>query len=97
MTPNEIRAAVIKVLRDVQSLSGRPWVELDAGDEPIGDLDGFDSLSGVEATVLVEKELGQGELGTDSLFVSEDGKRALSLGEIVLRIDSHLRSSGAKA
>jgi hypothetical protein len=96
MSLDEIQSAVLEVLRDVQTISGRSWNGLDLSAQPIGHLDGFDSLSGVEATVMVEEKLGCGDLEVDSVFVSEDGKRALSVKEIAHRISKLLTASGAK-
>src|SRR5262245_44715093 len=90
MSVDEIQAIVVDVLRDVQRLSGRRWNGIEATAKPIGSLEGFDSLSGIEATVMVEEKLGCAELGIESIFVSEDGKHALTLKEIAQRISKLL-------
>ncbi len=97
MSLDEIQTIVLDVLRDVQTLSGREWVGLDPNAEPIGQLDGFDSLCGVEATVMVEERLGCGDLDVDTVFVSRDGKRALTVKEIAQRISKLLAAKGGKA
>ena len=97
MSLDEIQAIVLEVLREVQTLSGRSWTGLDPTAKPIGHLHGFDSLSGVEATVIVEEKLGCRDLEVDSVFISEDGKRALTVREVAQRISKLLTASGAKA
>jgi len=97
MSLDEIQSAVIEVLRDVQTLSGRSWIGLAPTDKPIGDLDGFDSLSAIEATVLVEGKLDCHDLEVDSIFISEDGKRALTVKEIANRISSLLSTARGKS
>src|SRR4051812_13121139 len=94
MSIDEIQSAVFEVLREVQALCGRSWTELGPDAKPIGDLDGFESLSGVEATVIVEEKLRCGDLGIDSFFVSDDGKHALSVKEIAYRISKLLAAKG---
>jgi hypothetical protein len=85
MSKEQIRAALVAVLKQVQELSGRTWSILKPTDKPIGSLDGFDSLCSIEATVMVEQKLGVA-LGTNSVFVSDDGKQALSIEEITQRV-----------
>lgn len=97
MSPDEIQFIVLGVLRDVQTLSGRSWTGLDANESPIGHLDGFDSLCSLEATVMVEQKLGCRDLEVDSVFISEDGKRALTVKEVAQRISKLLASGGARA
>jgi len=85
MDVDQIRAAVINVLHSVQSQSGRDWVPITDGSKPIGALDGFDSLSGLEATVLLEEITGI-SFGRENIFVSEKGDAALNVGEIVTSV-----------
>lgn len=94
MTTSEIEALLVRALRDVQETSGREWSELDGDAKPIGSLDGFDSLNGVEVTVSIETELGC-SLGVDSLFVNEDGTRALTVAQIVQRVERLIDENGA--
>jgi acyl carrier protein len=93
MTEEEVRAVVLDVLQEVQNVSGREWNGLGLEAKPIGSLDGFDSLSAVEATVMMEEKLGC-KLEIQSVFVSEDGKRALTLKEISARVSKILAGSG---
>jgi hypothetical protein len=96
MSTNEIQSLVLDVLKEIQILSGRPWEGLDPSAAPIGELDGFDSLTGVEATVMIEQRLGGRDLDLESLFVSDDGKHALTVQEVAERISKLLDKSGAK-
>lgn len=95
MSPSEIQSLVLDVLKAIQIMSGRPWAGFDPNATPIGDLDGFDSLTGIEATVMIEQNLGGQDLELESLFVSEDGKQALTVTEVAERI-AKLLNSGAK-
>ncbi len=96
MTPDDLLPLILQVLKEVQELSGRPWHPLTSGTVPIGTLDGFDSLSGVEATVMIEEKLGC-TLGIDSAFVSEDGNTALTLKAVCDRVATLAASSKANA
>lgn len=93
METQEIESAIVGVLREVQTTSGRVWTDLHPGSRPLGDLDGFDSLSAVEVTVAIEQKLGC-KFGIDSIFTSEDGKQALTLAQIGERVGKMLGSQG---
>jgi acyl carrier protein len=85
-TQTQIRAAIEKVLRQVQAASGRVCPSITDTTTPIGDLDAFDSLLAVEATVLLEQELNV-TLAEGTPFISTTvKKRALTVAEIVERI-----------
>jgi acyl carrier protein len=90
---DDVQSTVLDVLREVQKLSGREWSDLAPETKPIGSLDGFDSLSAVEATVMIEEKLGC-KLDIDSVFVSDDGRRALTLKEISERLSKLLTGKG---
>lgn len=94
MTPETIQAAILEVLKEVQEVCGRQLGTLTGDEKPIGALDGFDSLCSIEATVLVEQKLGCAPLGPSSLFISEDGKRALTLQETSHRIHDLITRRG---
>lgn len=82
MEKNEVVGKVIDAVRQVQETSGRPVGNISPSTRSIGDVVGFDSLSGVEATVILSESLGH-ELPADyNAFVSKDGRRALSISEI---------------
>jgi acyl carrier protein len=85
MTPQDLVQHVCEVLAEVQGLSGYPAPTLTLDSKPIGDLPGFDSLSSIEATVLLEQKLGR-ELDSESVFISEDGRHALNVNQIAHRV-----------
>ena len=93
MTKNEIKQAVIVELQRVQSISGRVCAPIDDSTRPLLDLEGFDSLNGFEATTELEKVLGK--LGIDSVFISETGKSARTVGTIVNEIHALRAKQGA--
>jgi acyl carrier protein len=93
MTRDEVQSVIVEVLREVQQISGREWKDIDRDATPIGCLDGFDSLSAVEATVMVEQKLGC-KIEIDSVFVSDNGKRALTLREISERLSKLVPNEG---
>ena len=72
---------VIQSVVRVQEDSGRATEEIAASTRPMAETSGFDSLSGIEVTVALSQSLGQ-EIQEDNLFVSQNGKRALSISEI---------------
>lgn len=90
MSLQQIRQTILDVLKDIQTLSGRPWTELPPTAKPLCDLQGFDSICSVEATVLVEERLGGRKLKPYSVFISEDGQRALSIDEAAEHIQLQL-------
>ena len=80
MEKDVIVRQVIEAVVQVQQASGRSIEGIGPDTRPFRDVEGFDSLSGVEATVLLSDTLGR-EL-PDSVFVPEQGSRALSLAEV---------------
>jgi len=92
METKEIESVIVAVLREVQTISGREWTDLGPESRPVGDLDGFDSLSGVEVTVAIEQRL---ECKFEkSIFTSDDGTRALNLKQISDRVANIVGSKG---
>lgn len=89
MDRNQILRCLIETVIEVQELSGCAALEVNAKTRPIYDLDEFDSLRGVETTVLLAAKLkcgfkaGKGDV---NVFVSKDGRRALSVEEAVNRL-----------
>lgn len=71
MTSPEVEACLIQILHELQELSGRSTGELTNQTRPIGDLPDFDSLNGVEATVLAEERLGV-EIRANNVFVRDN-------------------------
>lgn len=93
-------AEVVSVLRDVltsiQQKSGRDIDVISGETCPIGDLDGFDSLNGVEATVELADRLGI-EISGASVFVNESGTKALSVTEVAERLNAEHARTGPSA
>ncbi|MCA9078516.1 MAG: hypothetical protein KDA93_26050 [Planctomycetaceae bacterium] len=73
--------AILEVLKSVQELSGRKVGVITAATCPIGDLDEFDSLSGVEASSMLSGRIGF-EIPGVNAFVNEKGTKALSVDQI---------------
>lgn len=72
---------IIRAVVQVQEASGRAADGIGVSTRPVGGAPGFDSLSGIEVTVALSQSLGC-ELRDDNLFVSLDGKKALSISEV---------------
>ena len=81
MEKEEVTEKLIHAIAEVQKMSGRPLEAINSATKPVGGIQGFDSLNGVEAAVILSESLGC-ELPAETLFVSEEGKRALSIDEI---------------
>lgn len=79
MNAKGIESMVVAVLKEVQEISGEDYVDIGFADKPLGTLDGFDSLKGIEVTVMIEGRLGC-EIERDSLFVWKN--RSTTLGAI---------------
>ena len=75
---------VIEAVAQVQQASGRSVEGIGPDTRPFNDVEGFDSLSGVEATMLLSETLGR-DL-PDSVFAPEQGNRVLSVNEIADRV-----------
>ena len=85
MHKNEVTKKVIKVVKDIQKMSGRTAERINSRTKPIRGIQGFDSLNGMEAAVALSESLSC-NIPPENLFVSEDGKRSLSIEEISDRI-----------
>ena len=84
MDRDDIVRQVIEVVTHVQETSGRSVGEIGPDTRPLKDLQDFDSLCGVEATVLLSDTVGR-DL-PDSVFVPQEGSRVLSINEIADRV-----------
>lgn len=93
MTKSEIASQIIQILGNVQSSSGKPAVPITGSTKPIGGLEGFDSLNGVEVTAIVSHEFGI-EISETNLLVNSEGDRALSVSEVADRVSSLLSGQG---
>ena len=81
MDKTTVMQEVVQAVVRVQETSGRAAGGIGPSTKPIGGVPGFDSLNGVEVTVSLSQSLDY-ELPEDNIFVSQDGKRALSISEI---------------
>lgn len=86
MNREDIQTKLLQAIRQVQELSGYLDAVIDVNTCPIKDLPDFDSLRGVEATIMLGGLLNCEIKGDVNLFVSENGRRALQIREIVDRI-----------
>ena len=91
MHREEVMAKVVQAVSQVQKISGRSAGNLGSTTRPIRDLAGFDSLSGIEATIELSELLGHEFPDDYNAFVSKDGRSALSVHEIAEEICSGFR------
>ena len=84
MNRDDVVRQVIEAVVEVQQASGRSAEGIGPDTRPFKDVEGFDSLSGVEATVLLSGTLGE-DL-PDSVFTSEQGSQMLSVNEVADRV-----------
>ena len=77
---NAVAVALSTVSKRLNGVSA----ELSEADRVIGGIPGFDSLCALEATVLIEVNLGF--TMPENVFINEQGTRALSVHEAVNRI-----------
>ncbi len=82
MTRKQVEAAVIGAIAEIQEMSGRECLNIDAKTIPICDVPGFDSLNGLEATVEIAGRLKMEIPNETNIFTNEAGDRALSVCEI---------------
>ena len=80
MDRDDIVRQVVRAVAQVQEASGRSAGEIGLDTRPLKDLQEFDSLCGVEATILLSEAVGR-EL-PDSVFVPQVGNRILRISEI---------------
>lgn len=85
-----ILRTIAEVVRETQDASGHPTADVVGSLRPVGDLEGFDSLLGVEATILLEQKLGV-QFSTESVFVTNH--RASTVAEIADHILEQLGAS----
>ena len=94
MNKPEIVTTVVETITKVQELSGRSSAGIGASTCPIGGVEGFDSLSGVEATIILSESMGVDLPGDYNPFISEDGTRALAISEIADGLSAHVGLRG---
>ena len=90
MDKQEIVTKVVQTLVRVQEVSGRSSAGIGASTRPVGGVEGFDSLSGVEATVMLSEYLGVDLPEDYNPFISNDRKRALSVSEIADSLSAYV-------
>lgn len=84
MNTKEIYNLVVESLEFIQEFSGQEKVPINRDTVPIGQLPGFDTLSGVELVTVMSKHMPIGK--RVRLCVSDDGKKPLSVREIVDKV-----------
>ena len=84
MNRDDVLRQVIEAVVQVQQASDRSVEGIGPATRPFKDVEDFDSLSGVEATVLLSETLGR-DL-PDSVFTPEQGDRVLSINEVADRV-----------
>lgn len=82
LTEHRVTELLAEVIREVQLASGHTTPAIETTMCPIGGIEGFDSLMSVEASVMLESRLGF-ELPVETVFISQDGSRALNVGQVV--------------
>ena len=92
MDEQEIVATVVQTVVQVQEASGRAIDGINLSTRPLRDVEGFDSLSGLEATVLLSESLGVALPDNYNPFISKDGNRALSVSEIADNLSIYIAS-----
>ncbi|MXY21873.1 MAG: hypothetical protein F4Y49_11130 [Dehalococcoidia bacterium] len=92
MDKQQIVDKVVQTVAEIQEASGRSAVGIGLSTRPVGGLEDFDSLNGVEATVMLSESLGVNIPEDCNPFISKDGKRALSVGEIADTISTYIGS-----
>ena len=80
MDKEKLFKIVTKILIDIQKMSGHEVSEITPKTVPIGDLHGFDSMTGLEFSIMLPAELGCNE---QNMCISEDGETALCVDEII--------------
>ena len=92
MDKKEIVTKVVQTVTHVQEASGRSSAGIGASTRPVGGVEGFDSLCGLEATVMLSESLKVALPDDYNPFISKDGKRALSVGEIADTLSTYVGS-----
>ena len=83
MKPGDIKHKLIDVIQNIQSISGHGSIPLNGSICPTNDLEGFDSLIWPVATGMLAGSLGVDIPLDKNIFLAKDGKRHLTIDEIV--------------
>ena len=88
MNRDNVVSQVIDAVKRIQESSGRTAWGIGPDTRPFRDVEGFDSLGGIEATIILSESLGR-EL-PDSVFAPIEGSRVLSVEEIAENAYRHI-------
>jgi hypothetical protein len=86
MTIDDVRTRLIDVLRLIQEESGHPEVEITETTCPVIDLIGFDSKMWPVSMGMLADELDIDIPLNVNIYLTPDGKRKLTIGEIAARV-----------
>lgn len=95
MSVERVEQIIIEVLAEIQTISGRGLIPMCGTTCAIGDLPGFDSLNGIEATLEISTRLKY-DFDVDNLLVDESGHCALTIREIAQRAWQLMNKAGVK-
>jgi hypothetical protein len=83
MSELEVQGVIIATLKELQAALGTEPSEIAQGTKPLLDLDFFDSLLGIETTLVLEERLGI-SCEADTIFTDEETGEPLAIAEIAL-------------
>ena len=84
MNRKQIYDLVAQTLEFIQEISGEEKVSINEDTVPIGQLPGFDSIRGVEFSMMISEQIPMEKI--IRLCVSDDGKKAISIREIIEKL-----------
>ena len=82
MDRDELKKRIETAVGEWRDVSKRGPVTLGDNSCPVTGVPGFDSYSGVIATIQLSAELGI-EIDRDNIFLTPDGKRARRISEVI--------------
>jgi len=85
MSIESIEQEVIKVIQTIQTISGREFMEINGATVVIGDVVGFDSLNGIEATLELSEKFNH-DFAAINLMVDDKNMCPLTVREIAEKI-----------
>lgn len=81
MASETVKAALIATITEIQANSGRAQIEITDDTRPLKDMQGFDSVNAVEATMVLSEYLNCEIMPDIAIFAQ--GGQALTVSEIV--------------
>ena len=81
MSELEIQEIIVATLRGLQTGLGNDSTEITLAIKPLSDLKFFDSLLGIETTLILEEKLGL-SCDVDTVFKDKNTGAPLAIGEI---------------